>query len=219
MKKSRQVFSKKPDTLFSVNKSEAQRHHEDDDEDFLEGYRMSDTKDYLNSNGIYHLCGDVNRASAEEVVEWIIAHNIKEKKVPYLTLIVTSHGGTCDHSFAITDMIMGSSIPVRTVGLGVIASCGLMIFMAGQKGERVLTPNCSILSHQFSGGDWGKQHELVAGRMNMDLTGDKIMRHYKRCTGLTEKKINEKLLPPQDVWLSAEEAKKLGICDQIKLVT
>ena len=37
-----------------------------------------------------------------------------------------------------------------------------------------------------------------------------------KCTGMTEKKVRELLLPPHDVWLSAKEAKKYGICDDIK---
>jgi len=37
-----------------------------------------------------------------------------------------------------------------------------------------------------------------------------------KCTGLTEKKILEVLLPPQDVWLNAKEAKKYGLCDKVK---
>jgi len=40
--------------------------------------------------------------------------------------------------------------------------------------------------------------------------------HYKKCTGLSEKDIRQYLLPPQDVWLSAKEAKKLGLCDSIQ---
>jgi ATP-dependent protease ClpP protease subunit len=43
-----------------------------------------------------------------------------------------------------------------------------------------------------------------------------MIAHYKKCTGLTDEKIREVLLPPQDVWLSAAEAKKHGICDDVK---
>ena len=43
-----------------------------------------------------------------------------------------------------------------------------------------------------------------------------MIRHYKTCTGLEDDKIRQYLLPPQDVWLDAKEAKKLGICDEIK---
>lgn len=180
---------------------------------------MSNMKDFLNDNGILHWCGDVNRATAEVITEWIVAHNLRKEKVPYLTLVITSYGGVVDYSFAVTDIIQGSAIPVRTVGLGVIASCGLMMFMAGEKGNRILTPNTSILSHQFSGGDYGKEHELFAGRRSMDLTSEKIMRHYKKCTGLSEKKIRKHLLPPEDVWMTAKEAVELGVADDIKLIS
>ena len=43
-----------------------------------------------------------------------------------------------------------------------------------------------------------------------------MIQHYKKSTGLTEAQIREVLLPPQDVWLSPQEAKKLGLCDDIK---
>ena len=42
-----------------------------------------------------------------------------------------------------------------------------------------------------------------------------MMAHYKKCTGLSEKKIREILLPAEDVWLSAKEAVKYGIADKI----
>ena len=42
-----------------------------------------------------------------------------------------------------------------------------------------------------------------------------MMDHYKKCTGLSEKKIREILLPAEDVWLSAQEAVKYGIADKI----
>ena len=91
-----------------------------------------------------------------------------------------------------------------------------MIFIAGEKGHRVLTPNTSIMSHQFSWGSWGKEHELVAVGKEFELTTERMISHYKKCTGLNEKQIRQYLLPATDVWLSAKEAKKLGICDSIK---
>ena len=97
-----------------------------------------------------------------------------------------------------------------------IASAGLLIFISGTKGKRLLTPNTSILSHQFSWGSFGKEHELFAAVKEFDLTTKRMIKHYKKCTGLTDKDIRKYLLPPQDVWLSAPEARKLGICDNVK---
>ena len=42
------------------------------------------------------------------------------------------------------------------------------------------------------------------------------MNHYKKCTGMKEKDIREKLMPAHDVWLDAKEAKKLKLCDSIQ---
>jgi ATP-dependent protease ClpP protease subunit len=93
---------------------------------------------------------------------------------------------------------------------------GFMVFLAGKKGMRILTPNCEILSHQFSGSIWGKEHELIASKRGHDITAKRIRDHYRRTTGLSLKAINEKLLPPQDIWMTAYEAKALGICDVVK---
>ena len=78
-----------------------------------------------------------------------------------------------------------------------------------------ITPNTSILSHQYSWGSVGKEHELFARVKEFELSTARMMEHYKKCTGLSEKKIREILLPAEDVWLSAKEAVKYGIADKI----
>ena len=49
-----------------------------------------------------------------------------------------------------------------------------------------------------------------------DLTTERLFNHYKKCTGLKEKEIREKLMPAHDVWLDAKGAKKLGLCDTVQ---
>ena len=121
-------------------------------------------------------------------------------------------------AFALIDTMRSSAIPIKTVGLGCIASAGLMIFLAGSTGRRVLTPYTSILSHQFSWGSDGKAHELFATMKEFTLTQSRMLEHYKVSTGLSEEEIRTALLPPHDVWLSAEEALALNICDAISEV-
>jgi ATP-dependent Clp protease protease subunit len=110
----------------------------------------------------------------------------------------------------------GSKIPVHTVGLGCIASAGLLTFISGAKGNRTITPNTSILSHQWSWGQVGKEHELIATMREFELTTVRMINHYKKCTGLSDKIVRERLLPPQDVWLSPQEALKYKLCDAVK---
>lgn len=159
---------------------------------------------------------EINLQTAKQTVEWIFECNFQEERPDLLNLIITSPGGDLNAAFAIIDTMRGSAVPIRTIGLGQIASAGLMIFIAGAKGKRLLTPNTSILSHQYSWGAFGKEHELFATVKEFDLTTKKMIAHYKKCSGLSEAKIKELLLPPQDMWLSPLEAKKLGLCDDVK---
>jgi ATP-dependent Clp protease protease subunit len=168
------------------------------------------------SHLFYLLMGDINMDTVKQTVEWIFDANFSDQRPDMLNLIICSPGGDLNAAFALIDVMKGSSVPVRTIGLGQIASAGLMIFLAGEKGERILTPNTSILSHQYTWGAYGKEHELFATVKEYDLTTKKVVDHYKKTTGLAEKKIREVLLPPQDVWLSPAEAKKLKICDSVK---
>jgi ATP-dependent Clp protease protease subunit len=129
--------------------------------------------------------------------------------------MICSEGGDMSSAFALIDVMRSSLIPIKTVGLGQIGSAGLLIFLAGSRGRRLLTPNTSILSHQFSWGSDGKVHELFATMKEFELTQKRMVEHYKTCTGLDEAEIRTALLPPHDVWLSAQEALALNICDAI----
>ena len=162
---------------------------------------------------------DVTMASMEPLCEWIVSANMSDNPPKELTLVICSRGGDLNACFALVDIMKGSKIPIRTIGLGMIASCGLLMFISGTKGRRVLTPNTAILSHQYSWGTMGKEHELFARVKEMELTTYRIVEHYKKCTGLSEKKIREFLLPAHDVWLGADEAKKLHLCDKVENIS
>ena len=167
--------------------------------------------------GIAYFCEGFDNKTTATIIRWIIEMNLlpQSQRPKELQLIINSPGGSVHAAFALIDTMKGSKIPIKTVGLGLIASCGILTFMAGTKGRRVVTPNTSILSHQYSWGSRGKEHELFATMREFELSSERMLEHYKKCTGLTEKKIREVLLPAEDKWLSAEEAKKYGIADKI----
>jgi len=174
--------------------------------------------DPLDENNIYLFMDDFTDKAVKPVIEWVMRKNLQPSKSrpKHLTLIINSPGGSVTAAFALIDIMKGSTIPVHTVGLGMIASCGILTFMAGTKGHRVITPNTSILSHQYSWGSYGKEHELFARVREFELSTERMLEHYKKCTGLDEAAIRKYLLPAKDVWLNAEEAVKYGIADEIK---
>ena len=173
----------------------------------------------LQENGMYVFMGDVDNESIKPIVEWILHENfVVKRKRKELLLMICSEGGSVESAFALIDVMRSSQIHIKTVGLGQIASAGLLIFISGTAGRRVLTPNTSILSHQFSWYNEGKVHELFATMKEFELTQSRMVAHYELCTGLSREQIRENLLPAQDVWLSAQEALALNICDDISVV-
>ncbi len=170
----------------------------------------------LEDHHYYMFNTDFNPSSTGDAITFIIARNLITKNRPkQIKMIINSPGGEVPSAFALIDTMKGSKIPIYTYGLGEIASCGLLTFMAGQKGNRYITRNTAILSHQFSWGTIGKEHELMASVKEFNNTSQRIIEHYKRCTGQTEATIKKYLLPAEDVWLTPKEAIKYGIADHI----
>jgi ATP-dependent Clp protease protease subunit len=175
-----------------------------------------DNSELLQDAGMYVFMDDVSSESIKPIIEWILVENhVAKKKKKELLLMICSDGGSMEDAFALIDVMKASSVPIKTVGLGSVSSSGLLIFLAGAAGRRILTPNTSILSHQYSWGSDGKHHELFAITKEFGLAQTRMVRHYQETTGLDEETIKNKILPPNDVYLSADEALELGICDFI----
>jgi len=173
----------------------------------------------LQDNGMMVLMGEIENDSVQPVIEWILHENhVRKKKHKELLLMICSEGGDLSSAFALIDVMQSSAIPVKTVGLGQVGSAGLCVFIAGTPGRRILTPNTSILSHQFSWESSGKVHELFATVREFELTQQRMVELYRSSTGLDVATIQKVLLPPQDVYLSAEEAKNYNICDHVSVI-
>lgn len=170
----------------------------------------------LDSSGMHLLMGSISSDTCKPAIEWILKNELTDDPWAELKLFINSPGGSLSDAFALIDVMRGATAKISTVGIGEISSAGLLIFMSGTKGRRLLTPNTAILSHQYSWGSYGKEHELFAAQKAFDVTSTMMINHYKKCTGLTEKKVREFLLPPEDRWLTAKEALNLGICDTVK---
>lgn len=175
-----------------------------------------DVDQILVQSAIHTMFGPVDQTSTETAIRFILAHNCAPKKKKFITLIVNSQGGDLNDAFALIDIITHSQIPVHTLGLGQISSSGLMIFMAGAPGHRVLTPNTHIMSHQWSGTFEGKFHELMSAQVDFQQTTKRMLAHYERHSKLTVPEIEKLLLPAHDVFLTAELAVQMGIADRIQ---
>ena len=173
-------------------------------------------KKELRKKGFFLLMEEIKEPICKEAVAWILSEHTKSfiDVNDNLTLIVNSRGGGLDPAFALVDTIQGSTIPITTIGTGIVSSAGLLIFLAGK--YRVLSERAIVLSHQYSWGSYGKEHELYGAVKGFDIETKRMLAHYIQSTGLPEAEVKAKLLGPSDVWLNAEEALELGLCHEIK---
>ncbi len=171
----------------------------------------------LREHGILHLIGEISHETCTPIIKQIIEFNLlpPDRAPETIYMYVNSEGGDVNVAFHLIDIMKQSRIPILTSSMGLVCSAALMIVMAGHKGARYATQNTIFMSHQFSSGYYGKEHELFSMVKSYELYSLKILEHYKKCTGKNEKFIRKELLPETDIWFSSEDAVKYGIIDQI----
>lgn len=175
-----------------------------------------DVKSEVESEGIIFLVGDIDEGKCEAIAKQIVMLNLRQEQ-PFIQMIINSHGGYTSAGFAIIDIMEWSRMPVYTTGIGLIASMGLLIFMSGQRGHRVVTPRTSILSHRYVTIVGGNHSDLIAHRKEEDLMHQRIVNHYLQHSNLkTEEALNQKVLRDVDTWLTPEQAMEYGMADQVQ---
>lgn len=170
----------------------------------------------LNTLGAHLLFGEINTPAVYQAINFIIKSNFMFDPSTNLTMIVNSPGGSVSDGFALIDVMQTSRLPIHTVGLGQVASMGVLIITAGTKGNRVITKNTEIMAHQFSTMVYGKYHELVASQKYHKDLERIFIKHFLAHTNMTEKQIKDIMFSPTDRWLTPKEAKKYGICDEVR---
>jgi ATP-dependent Clp protease protease subunit len=169
----------------------------------------------LESLGAFMLFGGIDQKASYATCEFIIKENLLSMDDDPITLFINSEGGSVPDGFAIIDTMETSRVPVQTVGMGLIASMGLLIFAAGQKGSRTLCNGTEIMAHQFWAAMEGKQHELIAMSIAHMRTEQQFIKHYLKHSNMTEKQIKDVLFSPTDRYLTPQECLKYGLCDHI----
>jgi ATP-dependent Clp protease, protease subunit len=169
----------------------------------------------LKENGILFMDKEFNQENCMPLVKMIMEYNMMpaEKAPDIIHLYINSPGGLVASAFHLIDVIKTSRIPVYTYGMGMIASCGVLLMMSGTKGHRYLTQNTAVMSHQYASGAGGKEHELYASLKSFELTSERMVEHYVKNTGKNETYVRKHLLPESDVWMDAADAVKHGIAD------
>lgn len=168
----------------------------------------------LLNNHVHFLVGEITEENVNEAIKWITFENLS-KKQKTLTLYINSEGGDLYQAFALIDVMNKSDHPIKTVGLGCIMSAAFLIFACGTKGKRFIAPNTGIMCHQFSSGTENKYHDIKAQMIENENCNNRMLEILRVATGKSKDFVRQRLLPPTDVYLTADDAISYGIADML----
>ena len=130
-----------------------------------------------------------------------------------ITVFVNSPGGEADSGFGIYDMLRFVRPPIRTIVCGLCASAAVMVFLAGEKGQRLTLPNSRFLLHQPSSASMGQASDLeIASREIL-----KLRERYNEIVAIETGKKREQVDDDadRDFWMTASEAVDYGLANRV----
>ncbi|MEI3428163.1 MAG: ATP-dependent Clp endopeptidase proteolytic subunit ClpP [Christensenellales bacterium] len=130
-----------------------------------------------------------------------------------ISLYINSPGGSITAGMAIYDTMNYIKCDVRTVCVGMAASMGAFLLMAGEKGKRLALPNSEVMIHQPLGGASGQATDVEIRAKWLLRTKEKMTRLMSEMTGQDQEKLRADC--ERDYFMTAEEALNYGIIDQI----
>ena len=130
-----------------------------------------------------------------------------------ISLYINSPGGSVTAGMAIYDTMNYVKCDVRTVCIGMAASMGAFLLMAGEKGKRLALPNAEVMIHQPLGGAQGQATDVAIRAEWLMKTKKKMTAMMAEMTGQPLKKVQADV--ERDYFMSAEEALDYHIIDEI----
>ncbi|MDR0929082.1 MAG: ATP-dependent Clp endopeptidase proteolytic subunit ClpP [Oscillospiraceae bacterium] len=176
------------------------------------GERSYDIYSRLLKDRIVFLSGEVSDEMANTVAAQLLFLEMENPDAD-ISLYINSPGGSVTAGMAIFDTMRYIKPEVRTVCIGMAASMGAFLLMAGQKGKRYALPNSEVMIHQPSGGARGQATDIAIHADWIIKTKAKMNQLISEMTGQPLDRINHDV--ERDFFMSAQDALAYGIIDEI----
>ncbi|MFZ2152340.1 MAG: ATP-dependent Clp endopeptidase proteolytic subunit ClpP [Minisyncoccia bacterium] len=176
------------------------------------GERAYDIYSRLLKERIIFIGGPIDDTVANLVIAQLIFLENEDSKKD-ITMYVNSPGGSVTAGMAIIDTMHFVRPDVSTVCVGMAASMGAMILSQGAKGKRFTLPNAEVMIHQPMGGTEGQATDIAITAKHILQTRDSLYKMLAKSTGKSLDQIAKDA--ERDYFMTAEEAKKYGIVDEI----
>ncbi|MGQ9814406.1 MAG: ATP-dependent Clp protease proteolytic subunit [Candidatus Roseilinea sp.] len=176
------------------------------------GERAYDIYSLLLKERIVFLGTPINDQVANLIVAQLLFLD-REDSERDIWFYINSPGGQVSSGLAIYDTMQMISAPINTVAVGMTASFGTILLMAGTKGRRYALPNATIHMHQPLGGVQGQASDI-------EIEAREILRLKSLLNSLIAKHTNIPLdqverYTDRDFYMTAERAKELGLIDAV----
>jgi ATP-dependent Clp protease protease subunit len=130
-----------------------------------------------------------------------------------ISIYINSPGGSVTAGLAIYDTMQYIRSPITTLCVGQASSMAALLLAAGTHGRRCALPHSRMLLHQPLGGFSGQATDI-------DIQAQEILYIKGKMTELLAKHTNHKQDriredTDRDYYMSAEDAKKYGLIDQV----
>ena len=176
------------------------------------GERSYDIYSRLLKDRIVFLGGEITDDTANLVVAQMLFLEMEDPDSD-ISLYINSPGGSVTAGMAIYDTMRYIKPQVRTVCVGMAASMGAFLLMAGEKGKRLALPNAEVMIHQPLGGAQGQATDVAIRAEWLMKTKKKMTAMMAEMTGKPEERL--RLDCERDYFMSAEEALEYHIIDEI----
>ena len=176
------------------------------------GERAYDVYSRLLKDRVIFLRGEVNEALANSIVAQLLFLEMEDPDAE-ISMYINSPGGSVTDGMAIFDTMRYIKPKVRTVCLGMAASMGAFLLMAGEPGMRLALPNSEVMIHQPSGGASGQATDVQLHAQWLLRTKTKMNHLMAEMTGQPLERIERDV--ERDYFMTAEEALQYGIIDRI----
>ena len=176
------------------------------------GERSYDIYSRLLKDRIVFLSGEIEDNMANLVVAQLLFLEMEDPDAD-ISLYINSPGGSVTAGMAIYDTMQYIKPQVRTVCVGMAASMGAFLLMAGEKGKRLALPNAEVMIHQPLGGAQGQATDVAIRAEWLLKTKTKMTKMMAEMTGQPIDKVKADV--ERDYFMDAEEALSYGIIDEI----
>lgn len=180
---------------------------------------VDDAKRFLASR-CYNLISEIDEASIIDVIDILDFINAYDTELELnggarkpFTIVLNTVGGELAPTMTLIDKIRLSNTPIHIYASGEVASAGFLIYLASD--NRTCSPFTRLMCHKMAYGASGALDDQEARLIENKIVQTQIEEYICSRCNIDIEELRKRTYNSRDWWMSAEQAKELGIVHEI----